>query len=176
MDLRTYCFFRRMEESPKLSVTRIRNDGKQWVDAHSTFLQGGEDLAKIEDEIDTSTTWELVEWDQAREEAARKMLENETSSISDEVKEKYEDEAAAQWDAFYTRNKQKFFKNRSYISKEYKDLSGDGSYKTKDGSQPVVLEIGCGVGNTLFPLLELNKDKYFHVFDCSQSAIEILKV
>jgi methyltransferase-like protein 6 len=39
----------------------------------------------------------------------------------------------------------------------------------------VVLEAGCGVGNTIFPLIKLNPDKYCYVFDFSPSAIDILK-
>jgi tRNA G46 methylase TrmB len=40
----------------------------------------------------------------------------------------------------------------------------------------VVMEIGCGVGNTIFPLMELNHDKYFIGFDCSAHAVANFKV
>jgi len=39
----------------------------------------------------------------------------------------------------------------------------------------VVLEAGCGVGNTMFPLIKLNPDKYFYAFDFSPFAIDIMK-
>lgn len=45
--------------------------------------------------------------------------------------------------------------------------------KTKSA---VVLEIGCGVGNTLFPLMELNPSKYFIGFDCAPHAISNFQV
>lgn len=38
-----------------------------------------------------------------------------------------------------------------------------------------VMEVGCGVGNSLFPLLELNPDKFFFVSDVSPKAIALLK-
>lgn len=38
-----------------------------------------------------------------------------------------------------------------------------------------ILEVGCGVGNSLFPLLEMNPDDFFYAFDCSSKAIELLK-
>ncbi len=42
--------------------------------------------------------------------------------------------------------------------------------------QPIVVEIGCGVGNTLFPLVKNSPEKYFYAFDLSPKAIDVLKV
>jgi tRNAThr (cytosine32-N3)-methyltransferase len=41
-----------------------------------------------------------------------------------------------------------------------------------------VVEIGCGPGNTVFPLLSLNKnpDLFVHALDFSSEAISIAKV
>lgn len=70
-------------------------------------------------------------------------------------------------------------------SKEFPELSPEAEEKESDtskfpwipsGKTAVVLEIGCGVGNTLCPLMELNPMKYFIGFDCSQHAIENFKV
>jgi len=161
------------KEHDKHSVTRIRNTGSKWVDAHTTFVQGGEELVTVDDaEVDISTTWEMVEWDTVREEVAKKMLESETLLVDPVNREKYEKETAQMWDAFYSTNKQKFFKNRSYISKEVLEVSGEGSIAC---SNPIVMEVGCGVGNTLFPLLTANPDKFFYAFDCSPTAVELLK-
>jgi len=41
--------------------------------------------------------------------------------------------------------------------------------------EKVVLEAGCGVGNTLFPLLQYNPRNFYNVFDFSEHAIELLK-
>ena len=40
-----------------------------------------------------------------------------------------------------------------------------------------ILEIGCGVGNTIFPILLYNNDPNLHVYasDFSGTAIEILR-
>ncbi|SPO39535.1 related to ABP140 - actin binding protein and AdoMet-dependent tRNA methyltransferase [Pseudozyma flocculosa] len=50
------------------------------------------------------------------------------------------------------------------------DGDGDG-----DGEEKVLLEVGCGVGNMLFPLLEADPKLKVHCCDFSQRAIEIVK-
>ena len=45
-----------------------------------------------------------------------------------------------------------------------------------EGAKSVVVEVGCGGGNTLFPLIETNKDKFVYAFDCADTAIALLKV
>ena len=40
----------------------------------------------------------------------------------------------------------------------------------------VVLEVGCGVGNTVYPLLEECPDLFVHACDISPRAIDLVKV
>jgi len=37
------------------------------------------------------------------------------------------------------------------------------------------MEVGSGVGNSLFPLMEENPDTFFYAFDCSSNAISLLQ-
>ena len=39
-----------------------------------------------------------------------------------------------------------------------------------------VLEVGCGVGNFLFPLIEKNENIQFYACDFSTRAVEFVKV
>ncbi|KAK5577198.1 hypothetical protein RB653_002138 [Dictyostelium firmibasis] len=44
-----------------------------------------------------------------------------------------------------------------------------------DSKKLTVLEIGCGTGATVYPLLKLNPEKYFYVFDFSPHAVNLVK-
>lgn len=75
-------------------------------------------------------------------------------------------QAATHWNTFYQQNKTKFFKDRHYLEREFPEL-GAGSC--------TVLEVGCGVGNTAFPLLELNKQSRVYACDFAPSAVDMVK-
>lgn len=49
------------------------------------------------------------------------------------------------------------------------------SYSLAGQSTPVLLEVGCGVGNMLYPLLEKNPQLQVHCCDFSSRAVEIVK-
>eukprot|EP00696_Hemimastix_kukwesjijk_P013289 gnl/Hemi2/26652_TR8945_c0_g1_i1.p1 gnl/Hemi2/26652_TR8945_c0_g1~~gnl/Hemi2/26652_TR8945_c0_g1_i1.p1 ORF type:complete len:173 (+),score=36.15 gnl/Hemi2/26652_TR8945_c0_g1_i1:51-569(+) len=81
--------------------------------------------------------------------------------------EKYEREAGRNWNKFYQRNENRFFKDRHYLLDEFDEL--------RDAVMPVLLEIGCGVGNAVFPLLETHPTVRVFACDFSAKAIEIVK-
>ncbi|XP_078173588.1 S-adenosyl-L-methionine-dependent methyltransferases superfamily protein [Carex rostrata] len=85
-------------------------------------------------------------------------------------KEKYERDAKKYWDVFYRRHQDKFFKDRHYLDKEW------GHYfEAEEGEKLVVLEVGCGVGNTIFPLLSTYPSIFIHACDFSPRAIDLVK-
>lgn len=95
--------------------------------------------------------------------------------------EKYEKEANKYWDKFYKANNANFFKDRHWIDNEFEELQASASAST-DASDPApptqmirALEVGCGVGNTVFPLLEVNPNLYFYALDFSPHAVGLLK-
>ncbi|KAF8688041.1 hypothetical protein HU200_042458 [Digitaria exilis] len=84
--------------------------------------------------------------------------------------EKYERDARRYWDIFYKRHEDKFFKDRHYLDKEW------GKYfEGHDGEKMVVLEVGCGAGNTIFPLLSTYPDIFVHACDFSPRAVDLVK-
>ncbi|KAG0253003.1 Methyltransferase-like protein 6 [Mortierella polycephala] len=89
---------------------------------------------------------------------------------------KYKNEAAKNWDRFYKRNETRFYKDRHWIEREFT------VYKGKDGegedNQPRTLnclEVGCGVGNFIFPVLERNPNLFMYACDFAPHAIELVK-
>uniref|UniRef100_T1JAC0 tRNA N(3)-methylcytidine methyltransferase n=1 Tax=Strigamia maritima TaxID=126957 RepID=T1JAC0_STRMM len=119
--------------------------------------------------------WDNVSWDEAQEsEAERIVTENSQSKVEDDLKAKYENLAAKYWDEFYDTHENKFFKDRHWLFTEFPELKTDSSPE-KDENK-VVLEIGCGVGNTVFPILEINKNNVFvYCCDFSDKAVNLVK-
>ena len=112
----------------------------------------------------------------------------------------YEAEADAFWDKFYDCYNDKFFKDRHYLIKEFPELH---EHDSKGGVQlrlrsptlapsiesaapatlsqgpagtKIVLEVGCGAGNTIIPLLATMKQSIFFGCDFSKSALNVFKV
>jgi len=82
----------------------------------------------------------------------------------------YEEGASKYWNRFYSLYKSSFFKDRHWILREFNELHG------KDEKKVVVLDLGCGVGNTLFPLLEkLPPNYFFYACDFSSKAVKLLQ-
>lgn len=116
---------------------------------------------------------------------------------------KCEREAARSWDMFYKRHEDRFFKNKNWTEREFAQelgkmqgdaaapvlAGGDGDSAEEKQQQPgivekeaaahqdtVLLEVGSGPGNTLYPILTFNDQIKAHVCDFSARAIDILKL
>ncbi|WOL02999.1 hypothetical protein Cni_G11719 [Canna indica] len=92
--------------------------------------------------------------------------------------QKYERNPTKYWDDFYKRHQDKFFKDRHYLEKDWgRYFSECSSSDSKEASADpkVLLEVGCGVGNTLFPLLSAFPNVVVHACDFSPHAIALIK-
>lgn len=88
-----------------------------------------------------------------------------TQSFAGFRAEALEADAARYWHLFYLRNQDRFFKDRHYLDREFPLLRDAAS----------IVEVGCGVGNTLFPLAELNPSARVHGCDFAASAIDVVR-
>lgn len=130
---------------------------------------------QVENEEDGHEAWaEDYDWTEERIEEARSTLAaNEelcdvaTSSVKGSyIVQQYEQNAGKNWDDFYSRHQTSFFKDRHYLHKTfpeefgplYEDTSSNNDTDMTSGQEFTVMEIGCGVGNTVLPLLERGEE------------------
>ncbi|KAL5261468.1 hypothetical protein ACHWQZ_G007246 [Mnemiopsis leidyi] len=91
-------------------------------------------------------------------------------NLSDFQRTKLEADAKKNWDLFYKRNADHFFKDRHWLTREFKVIrllheEGGGT----------VFEVGCGVGNTIYPLRGEFPNLFFYGCDLSPRAVDLVK-
>ncbi|UYV61565.1 METTL6, partial [Cordylochernes scorpioides] len=102
-------------------------------------------------------------------------LERDTKLVSEFKQNKLEIEAKKNWDLFYKRNETRFFKDRHWTNREF-ELDINLEDEEDSEVRPCLLEVGCGVGNFIFPLIEEGYKPFVYACDFSPRAIELVKV
>lgn len=99
---------------------------------------------------------------------------DKNSAVKIEDGEKYTGQADTFWDKFYNIHENKFFKDRHWLFTEFPELAPPEGTCAGERS---IFEIGCGVGNTILPILKYSSEQSLKVYggDFSPSAINILK-
>lgn len=99
-------------------------------------------------------------------------LELQNSRLIPEAKAmRLEKDAKRHWDIFYKRNETKFFRDRHWTTREFQELINFDPH-----TEITYLELGCGVGNMIFPLVEEGFSNFkFYACDFSPRAIEFVK-
>ncbi|KAJ0260233.1 S-adenosyl-L-methionine-dependent methyltransferases superfamily protein [Hirschfeldia incana] len=90
------------------------------------------------------------------------------AGVSPFWRDKYERDAKKYWDIFYKHHGDRFFKDRHYLRKEW------NSYFSASGEK-VILEVGCGAGNTIFPLIATYPHIFVYACDFSPRAVDLVK-
>jgi len=128
--------------------------------------------------------WDNVEWNsEIEEDAHQKIKLNSNVTMTESEMEKYDKEADQFWNKFYCQHQNKFFKDRNWLFTEFNELSPQGvstnDLPDSDSNSPEmkIFEVGCGAGNTVFPILQANIDPNLFVYCCdfAESAVEIVK-
>lgn len=102
-----------------------------------------------------------------------RLEEQNKRMVSEFQARKLETEARKHWDLFYKRNETRFFKDRHWTTREFEELLASD---TKSEEVKTMLEVGCGVGNLVFPLIEDgHRDYFIYACDLSPRAVELVK-
>ncbi|ERE72007.1 methyltransferase-like protein 8-like isoform 1 [Cricetulus griseus] len=185
--------------------------------------------------------WDHMQWSKEEEAAARKKVEeNSTTRVAPEEQVKFEDDANKYWDTFYQTHKNKFFKDRNWLLREFPEIlpvdqntkekmeesswdqvrsnfsrmqgtethcrkscvssdplskgrsnfsnlnseehnTGLGKTEHFPGSNATfrILEVGCGAGNSVFPILNTLQNipgSFLYCCDFAPEAVELVKV
>lgn len=136
--------------------------------------------------------WTEDQWDEVRVQEANSRIEQQGEKISKYWRNRYEGKADYYWHQFYIRNTDNFYKDRHYLHIVFPELmnglnsvttnactenpsSGQNIGGSSESTEPIhLLEVGCGVGNAILPLLEMNPRLHVTAVDFATSAIEIL--
>ncbi|XP_076755294.1 methyltransferase-like protein [Xylocopa sonorina] len=176
----------------------------QQIESNDRRPQFGNRTLSNSDNVFQHNAWDNVTWNEEQQNLAQqKVNENSTIILSEQKIQEYECEADKYWDKFYGIHENKFFKDRHWLFTEFPELAAvtvkqnitqplrTVSESTDQDDQRAhikildlpsnngskILEIGCGVGNTVFPILLYNTDPNLFVYCCdfSAKAIDILK-
>lgn len=135
----------------------------------------GKRVLKADDEVWNHNAWDNVEWGEEQISAAEEKIQKQYNDpVPDFDKNLYNSNPARYWDIFYKNNKENFFKDRKWLQIEFPSL-----YEaTKPDAGPVtIFEIGCGAGNTFFPILSENQNEQLKIVaaDFAPRAVELVK-
>ncbi|XP_066595238.1 tRNA N(3)-methylcytidine methyltransferase Mettl2 isoform X2 [Prorops nasuta] len=172
--------------------------------AESKRPQFGKRILSEDADVFQHNAWDNVVWDEEQQKlASLKVSENSTVTKSGDELLKFETEADKFWNKFYGIHQNRFFKDRHWLFTEFPELApnivkndihqplrvlGSESQEANDVESVAscheklvpdmkIFEIGCGVGNTIFPILLYNINPSLMIYGCdfSSTAIEILK-
>jgi len=128
---------------------------------------------------DPAQVYNYNAWDQVSPDpdhlatALEKIKFQQDHRLSEKERKRFLERPAYFWDMFYRNNRENFFKNRKWLTREFPILK---ECMQKDAGSKVILEAGCGVGNAMFPILKENENPLLkiHGRDYSPRAIEVL--
>lgn len=118
--------------------------------------------------------WESLKGPKTLSPEEQQLLDGQNSRLVSEFKaNQLEANARKHWDIFYKRNDTRFFKDRHWTTREFQELIDENAGNAKR----TLLEVGCGVGNFVFPLIEdhFNVNYFIYACDFSPRAIEFVK-
>ncbi|KAF8933738.1 S-adenosyl-L-methionine-dependent methyltransferase [Dissophora ornata] len=151
-----------------------RKSSSRDVNAPASTPFGGR-ILEDESAVFEQNAWDHAAWGEEQEQHARDQIARQSKDpVPEELVESYHSEAAEYWNKFYAKNENKFFKDRHWLRIEFPELF---EMIEADAGEKNVMEIGCGAGNTMFPMLIESKNPKLFVYACdfSSTAVDVVK-
>jgi tRNAThr (cytosine32-N3)-methyltransferase len=133
-------------------------------------------------------SWDDVSWDKEQLEQANYIIQQQIEHCeyrgdpldAPQTPSPYDsgstEESRMFWDRFYIQNDRNFFKDRHWFEDEFPELFNISSDPRREAIS--ILEVGCGAGNSIFPILEGTASTYPNLFitgiDFSEQAIGLV--
>ncbi|KAJ7497979.1 methyltransferase [Mycena galericulata] len=129
---------------------------------------------------DETEVWSQNAWDHVPppddqdEIIAASLLKQRSAPVPEAEKQKYNDRPARHWDNFYRMNQSNFFRDRKWLHNEFRELI---SAAEPEAGPITIVEVGCGAGNAVFPLLSANRNPYLtlRAYDYSKHAVKLVQ-
>ncbi|KAG6830359.1 hypothetical protein H0H87_008365 [Tephrocybe sp. NHM501043] len=129
---------------------------------------------------DESQVWSQNAWDHVpppddqMETINASLSKQRLTPVPDADKPKYNEKPARHWDNFYKMNSSNFFRNRKWLHNEFPELVEAAQ---SEAGPKMIAEIGCGAGNSVFPLLASNKNPHLQLraYDYSSHAVKLVQ-
>ena len=157
-----------VKEESNINKINLKDEGKQ---EEKIIKENNEEEEEIYEEGHyPKKEYEYVhdfEWNEDLEKEALEIIKENSDNM--ESFEEFIDTQNKNWEKFYKFNKTNFFKDRHYILEEFLELKNDKRDKI------TLLDMGCGVGNSFYPLITRLPNLYVNAFDFSKRAVNMAK-
>ncbi|TFL02264.1 S-adenosyl-L-methionine-dependent methyltransferase [Pterulicium gracile] len=127
------------------------------------------------DDVWSQNAWDHVSPPTDQAERIQESLERQRKGrIAAEETRRYHEKPSRNWDEFYKSNEANFFKDRKWLHNEFPELVAAAQ---SDAGQKTIVELGCGAGNSIFPVLTSNQnpDLRLHAFDYASHAVKLVQ-
>ncbi|PPR02275.1 hypothetical protein CVT26_011694 [Gymnopilus dilepis] len=158
-----------LPESSKKATSSVQDVTQEKPAFGSRFLTN-------EADVFTQNAWDHVPPPEDQGEAiAKSLLRQRSNPVPHEEKQKLNEKPAKHCrDNFYKMNANNFFRNRKWLHNEFPELV---SATKADAGPLTIAEIGCGAGNSVFPLLSANQNPQLCIqaYDYSSHAVKLVQ-
>jgi len=143
--------------------------------------RGGDDQFGTRYLVDESkvfdhNAWDNVSWSEEQMKEADRIIDTHRTAPQRDVEENEKDSQCQAWNRFYQIHDEKFFKDRNWLLREFPEILTNTLTLNDDRSSSIrLLEVGCGAGNSVFPLLEASSSIFIFCCDISERAVSLVR-